>query len=97
VCSIVGDGASTLFWTDRWLHGQSFKQIAPSLLSRIPKRVQNCRTVKEALIDNRWVNGISGSLPEQVLFEYFRVWDLIQGVHLHPRQLHIWDSKHNAP
>jgi hypothetical protein len=73
VCSIVGNDASTLFWTDRCLHGQSFKQIAPSLLSHIPKRVQNCRTAKEALIDNRWVNDISGSLPEQVLFEYFRV------------------------
>jgi hypothetical protein len=32
----------------------------------------------------RWVNDISGSLPEQVLIEYLRVWDLIQGVHLHP-------------
>jgi hypothetical protein len=57
VCSIVHDCASTLFWTDRWLHGQSIKQIAPSLLSRIPKRVQNCRIVKEALTDNRWPDG----------------------------------------
>jgi hypothetical protein len=26
VCSIVGDGARTLFWTDRWLHGQRISE-----------------------------------------------------------------------
>jgi hypothetical protein len=38
----------------------------------------------EALIENRWVNDIVVSLPEQVLSEYFKIWDLIQGVQLHP-------------
>jgi hypothetical protein len=77
VCYYVGDGASTLFWTDRWLQGQSIKKIAPSLIRRIPKRVQFIRTVQEALINSRWVNDIRGSLPEQVLLEYFNIWDLI--------------------
>jgi hypothetical protein len=84
VCSIVGDGSSTLFWIDCWLHGQYIKQIAPSLISSISKRFQNRRIVQEALIENRWVNDINGSLPVQVLSEYFKIWALIQGVQLHP-------------
>jgi len=32
VYSEVGDGATTLFWTDRWLHGQSIADLAPRLL-----------------------------------------------------------------
>lgn len=46
----------------------------------------------EALIENRWVNDIVVSLPEQVLSEYFKIWDLIQGVQLHPQvpDMHIW-------
>jgi hypothetical protein len=82
ICSQVGDGATTLFWTDRWLHGKSILEVAPALVSRIPKRVQICRTVQEALVNNRCVNDISGSLPAQTLIEYFLVWDLIQGFQL---------------
>jgi hypothetical protein len=28
VYSKVGDGSTTLFWTDRWLHGQSIADLA---------------------------------------------------------------------
>jgi hypothetical protein len=73
ICSQVGDGATTLFWTDRWLHGKSILEVAPALVSRISKRIQNCRTVQEALMNNRRVNDISGSLPAQTLIEYFLV------------------------
>jgi hypothetical protein len=40
VLSIVGDGAKTLFWSDRWLQGQSIEAIAPSLVSRIPRKIK---------------------------------------------------------
>lgn len=29
VCSVVGDGAATLFWLDRWLQGYSVADLAP--------------------------------------------------------------------
>jgi hypothetical protein len=34
----VGNGAGTLFWTDRWLHGQWLADLAPSLIAAIPQR-----------------------------------------------------------
>jgi hypothetical protein len=45
VCSIVGDGSTTLFWSDRWLHGQCISDLAPSLVSRVPKRIKRRRLV----------------------------------------------------
>jgi hypothetical protein len=46
----IGDGASTLFWSDRWLNGHRVADIAPRLLDAIPKRRVNKCTVREALI-----------------------------------------------
>jgi hypothetical protein len=42
VYSEVGAGATTLFWTDRWIHGQSTADLAPRLLEAVPVRVCVC-------------------------------------------------------
>jgi hypothetical protein len=31
----VGDGTSTLFWTDRWLKGRSIAELAPCLIQTV--------------------------------------------------------------
>jgi hypothetical protein len=49
VYSEVGNGAHTLFWTDKWLHGQSIADLVPQLFGMIPKRKANRRTVLDAL------------------------------------------------
>jgi hypothetical protein len=63
VCSIVGNGANTLFWTDKWMHGQSLLQIAPALTNRVSKRTRKSISVQRALTTNGWVHDLSGSLP----------------------------------
>jgi hypothetical protein len=35
--SEVGNGATTLFWTDRWIMGQRVRDIAPRLFNIIPR------------------------------------------------------------
>jgi hypothetical protein len=50
--SEIGNGASTLFWSDRWLGGQRIVDIAPRLLETISKKLINKRTVHEAIGDN---------------------------------------------
>jgi hypothetical protein len=84
VCSIVGDGLNTLFWTDKWLHGKSVGELAPALLSRIPMNIQKSRTVYEALLNNRWVSDLTGNLPADVLMGFFCIWDVTRGIHLQP-------------
>jgi hypothetical protein len=55
VISLVGDGRSKYFWTDRWLHGQNIEDLAPTLFALVPKSIAKKRTVQEALEDHRWV------------------------------------------
>ena len=49
VDSVVGNGESILFWTDRWLGGSTLAELAPNLLQAIPRRVFKSRTVAQAL------------------------------------------------
>jgi hypothetical protein len=88
----VGDGSRTLFWSDRWIHGQSISALAPSLVSRITGRIKKSRSVQKALVNNRWVNDISGSLSAQIIIDFFVIWDLVQGFQLHPGtpDVHRW-------
>jgi hypothetical protein len=58
VISAVGNGAMTLFWTDRWIHGQSIADLAPHVLALVPSRKRKMRTVFEALTDHSWVRDI---------------------------------------
>ncbi|WVZ74309.1 hypothetical protein U9M48_022508 [Paspalum notatum var. saurae] len=84
VDTIVGDGRSTKFWTDRWIQGKTLAELAPNLFGAIPKKAVQRRTVSQALDNRRWVNDIKGALTVQVLSEYLLVWDLVDGVELQP-------------
>jgi hypothetical protein len=41
----IGNGCSTLFWKDRWIHGRNVMDIALKLLLVVPRRIQNSRTI----------------------------------------------------
>jgi hypothetical protein len=47
--SVVGDGASTLFWLDNWLPDGRISDIAPNLFADVPKRAAKQRRVREGL------------------------------------------------
>ena len=78
----IGNGQRALFWTDRWLQGQSVEDIAPCLFNAVHTRAKQSRTVAQGLHEDRWVQDISGALIVQVLLEYLRIWDLTRVVHL---------------
>jgi hypothetical protein len=84
--SEIGSGASTLFWSDRWLGGQRIVDIAPRLFETIPKKLINKRTVQEAIEDNFWINDIPGSLSVGALADFLRLWDLVAQVDLYPEK-----------
>ncbi|OEL31369.1 hypothetical protein BAE44_0007612, partial [Dichanthelium oligosanthes] len=48
----VGNGTSTLFWTDPWLNGRSLMAALRELVEVVPGRRRNIRTVASALQDH---------------------------------------------
>lgn len=92
VVSEVGKVTSTIFWTDRWLHGQCITDLAPRLFSLVPKRRAYKRTVQEALMNYCWVSVIKGALSVEVIVEYFDIRDVLGQVVLQTEveDSHIW-------
>ncbi|WVZ50270.1 hypothetical protein U9M48_001542 [Paspalum notatum var. saurae] len=58
----VGNGAHTLFWMDKWLHGQCIADLAPQLFRLVSKRKASKRTVLESLTQNAWISDLQGAL-----------------------------------
>jgi hypothetical protein len=97
VTSLVGDGRSTYFWTDQWLHGQNIENIAPALFAAVPNLIASKRTVHEVLEDHRWVGDMS-SLQAQSLLDFLLLWDTVQEIQLDPAVLdcHRWTPSNSG-
>ena len=59
--SIVGDGASTFFWLDKWLPGGRVKELTPNLFLKVPKSARSSRLVREGLAGG-WLEDIPPDL-----------------------------------
>ena len=92
VYSEVGNGANTLFWTDRWLHGQCITDLAPRLFAAIPKRRTKQRTVQDALTNQTWISDIKGARTVGVMVDFLLLWDVLSDFSLQPgvEDRHIW-------
>lgn len=77
ITMMVGDGKRTLFWTDKWLDGESIADIAPCLIRAMGKRTARTRTVHEAMQGRRWVRDITGALTVQVILDYLFIWEKV--------------------
>ena len=80
ISSLVGDGRTTLFWTDRWLHGKSIEDLVPVLFPFVNKRARSRRTVHEAKQDLRWVGDIAGGLSVPAIVDYLELWGALENV-----------------
>jgi hypothetical protein len=69
IVSEVGNGKNTIFWTDRWLHGQSLDQLVPTLFGSVNNKTRK-KTVYEAITEMKWVQGTRGAITVPVLTEY---------------------------
>jgi hypothetical protein len=66
VVTVIGDGANTLFWKDKWHQGKRIKEIAPAVYDMVPKRTINNRKVSEALLNLKWISDFLGALTLRV-------------------------------
>ncbi|WVZ90185.1 LOW QUALITY PROTEIN: hypothetical protein U9M48_036512, partial [Paspalum notatum var. saurae] len=92
VRTVVGDGNTTKFWTDRWIDGKCIADLAPALFAAVQKRAIKCRTVAQGLHNRSWVMDVRGALSVQVLTEYLLVWDLVDDIVLQHDvpDKHLW-------
>jgi hypothetical protein len=81
---VVGDGESALFWVDKWLDGTAIRDIAPDLFALIPRRARKRRTVREALVERRWITDIQGATSSLALWQYVQLWIRVRDVQLLP-------------
>lgn len=58
--------------------------MAPDLVSAVSLRSRKKKTVQEALVNLQWSADIRDDLTQQGFYDYFRLWDILQGVHLSP-------------
>jgi hypothetical protein len=65
----VGDGANTFFWRDIWLRGALVSDIAPLVCDLVSNNCAKKRTVKEALLNHKWISDIRGNLSSEGLVQ----------------------------
>ncbi|KAG2611816.1 hypothetical protein PVAP13_4KG212210 [Panicum virgatum] len=71
----IGSGSTTKFWTDRWIHGNSINDLAPTML----------------LVDHRWAHDIQGGLSLIGLYKLFQLTDILSDFVLTQEDdTHIW-------
>jgi hypothetical protein len=83
VVSVVGNGKNVLFWTDRWMSGQSLEHTLAHLFGIVTARGRG-RTVADAIDNRRWVLDLKGALTVDVILEYLQLWDLLNDFQLQP-------------
>jgi hypothetical protein len=79
--SVIGDGRSTFFWTDKWLPEGRLRDIAPNLFAAVPKRALRLRRVHDGLLGG-WLDDIGPDLQAPALRELFQVADRLADVAL---------------
>jgi hypothetical protein len=77
--SVLGDGASTFFWLDKWLPNGRLKDLAPHLFALIPKRLSRSRLVKDC-VDGGWLDDIPANLDALAIVELLAVADHVEGL-----------------
>jgi hypothetical protein len=76
---VVGDGASTFFWLDKWLPEGRLKDLAPRLFALIPKRLSRSQLVKDCL-DGGWLDDIPADHDALAIDQLLAVADRVEGL-----------------
>lgn len=76
----ICDGRKASFWHSSWIDGQAPASLFP-LLFRHSSRRKN-RTVREAVLNGKWISDIAYNLNAGLLSEFFILWRHIQSLEL---------------
>jgi hypothetical protein len=76
----IGDGRSTFFWKDSWIHGRSAESIAPEVAAMVPTRRKNVTKVAEGLLNNSWISDVQGDMSLEGWIQCIQLWEEIDSV-----------------
>lgn len=105
--SFLGNGESTLFWTDNWIQGSSIRFLAPAVFEAVPKRKWSV-TVAEAMHNHSWVHHVTGARTMGLLTDFIGLCRRLEQVQLSQGRLtpslggllpliSTWLLRHTAP
>ena len=80
--TMIGNGQTIAFWTDRWIQGKAVKDIAPALLEFVSRRDIKETTVAAAMESRSWIRQITGGITVPAIMEYLRLWDILSTITL---------------
>jgi hypothetical protein len=90
VFTLLGNGATTLFWSDRWVYGSTIQDIVPEVVRMVGRRAFSSRTVAQALDNWLCVSDIKCPLFLRGIQQYL-LWDTLRGVLLsQDTDKHVW-------
>lgn len=92
VTTNVGDRASTLFWSDRWLQGKSIPELAPDLMPFVKRQGWQRCSVRDALHQHAWIINVIGGLSVQATWQLLQLCDALDQVviQLDHADEHVW-------
>lgn len=73
----LGNGQISRFWHDRWLAGESPRDIAPDIFKLAWRKNL---TVSEALTEGRWMRGAQRMSAENQIHQFISLWEKVQTV-----------------
>ena len=80
---MVGDGCSTLFWVDSWIHGSCIRSLAPTVFDVVLVRRHGV-SVADALHNSRWVRHVTGPRSVRLIAEFVNLSNIIDRTILTP-------------
>jgi hypothetical protein len=79
ICITVYSGNRASFWHSCWIDGQAPAKLFPTLYGHSRKKHQ---TVREAVQGGNWIGHIAHELNDDILREYFQLWNAIESAQL---------------
>jgi exonuclease III len=95
----VGNGEKAQFWTSRWLQGEAPATMYPALYKHSKRKN---RTVKDAIIGNKWIQDIDYNMTVTLLTQFIDLWQQVQQTTLSPEDKdsiiwrHTTDGQYSA-
>lgn len=79
----IGDGRKAKFWQSSWLNGMAPMDIAPNLYKLAWRKNL---TVRKELQDDNWMRGLWRMRDADTIYEFVKLWGLVQQVQLNEQQ-----------